>query len=172
MVPPSTPVVSRSWPNFDSSPQLNGPITIRDNLIRRVVVGVRVRPARDLTVRDNGVRNAYAGLVFQGITGSTARQNAIRSQEVGITLDSTSTGNGFHGNTLTGVGGACVDPTIGGGTGGTANTWTGNASTHGGSPAGICAPLHKRTGTSSADARRPARPTRGVDAVQSLSPAL
>ncbi len=69
----------------------------------------------------------------------TVRQNAIRSQEVGFSLDSTSTGNRFRGNTLTGLGAFCVDQSSGGGTSGTANTWAGNVSTHGGSPSGFCA---------------------------------
>ena len=126
--------------DVDTSPQRNGPITIRGNLIRRVIVGIQGQTARQLTVRRNDVSNVAAGIDFERTTGSTVIGNHIRSKEVGIYL-----GNRRpaipSGQPRVGQGGFCVDETIGAARAATANIWSEDVSTHGSSPWGLRCPV-------------------------------
>ena len=76
-----------------SGPYLNGPIDVRDNLIRRTMWGMFVIVPDELTVRDNTFTNVGTGLAANGIKGSTVRGNTITAKESGIALDATSVSN-------------------------------------------------------------------------------
>ena len=117
---------------------VNGPISVHDNLVRRVLYGIVGDFATDVTVRDNTVTNAYAGMVNAYITDSHFRRNTVTAKQFGVQVDPNSTSNTFKSNTFDGNGGTCRTIRSGGGTAGTANTWTGNTATVGDSPNGIC----------------------------------
>jgi hypothetical protein len=126
---------------FDSGEpaNVNGPIDIRDNLVRRVGNGIYLVKSHHVTVRHNQVSNTVFGLVLEGAQHDSIRGNTIRTKAYGLYLDSATLGNVVRGNAVGGVGGVCIDVSTGGGTAGTANTWAGNTASVGSSPTGICA---------------------------------
>ena len=118
---------------------VNGPIDIRDNLVRRVVYGVYLIQSHHVTVRHNQVGNTAFGLILEGAQYNTLKGNTIKAKASGIYLDSATIGNVVRSNSVSGVGGTCIDVSPGSGTAGTGNTWTGNTATVSSSPVGICA---------------------------------
>ena len=126
---------------FDSSAaaNVNGPVDIRDNLVRRVYQGIYLIDSHHVTIRHNQVTNTVFGLILQGAQHDTVQGNTVRSKVYGVYLDSATLGNVMRGNSVRGVGGVCIDGSTGGGTAGTANTWSGNSASVGSSPTAICA---------------------------------
>jgi parallel beta-helix repeat protein len=117
----------------------NGPISIHDNIVRRVALGLYAGGSKDVTIERNQVTNTRNGMVFQVLTDSTVRHNTVGAVDAGIIVDSTSSGNAFRHDTVTGAGGTCSDDSVGGGTAGTANSWSDNTASVSSDPAGICA---------------------------------
>ncbi len=124
--------------DFDAPGHVNGPITIRDNTVRRVIHGIYLDAADHVAVRHNQVRNAWYGILLNGTTESSVRANSVRAREYGIGADEETAGNVLRGNVLNGAGGLCLDKSAGSGTAGTANTWSGNTAAHPSTPSGIC----------------------------------
>jgi hypothetical protein len=116
----------------------NGPISIHDNIVRRVTFGLFASGAKDVTIERNQVSNTRLGMQFAGLTDSAVRRNTVGAVDAGIVVNGSS-GNAFRHDTVTGAGGTCTDDSSGGGTAGTANTWSDNTASVGSTPAGICA---------------------------------
>ena len=107
--------------------------------MRRVGYGALIQQADEVTFRRNQVSNTYYGIWAQAATDSAFRRNSIGAKGVGVLLYD-SAGNQVVSNTVSGVGGICVDDSSGGsGTAGTNNHWADNTATVASSPVGICA---------------------------------
>jgi parallel beta-helix repeat protein len=119
-------------------PFSNGPIDIRDNLVRRVTQGVNVLAADEVSIRHNTFTNVVQGLALTSAEDGVVRRNSVSSKSAGITVDGASSGNAIRDNDFAGNGGTCDDDSSGGGSQGTANTWTGNTATVSDDPNGIC----------------------------------
>jgi parallel beta-helix repeat protein len=135
--------------DIDSS---TSPVTIRGNMAKsNFEYGIALYGATDATMSGNAVNANYDGIYVGGpgtaasaSTGNTITGNrALSNKNDGILADVTAadSANSFIGNTLHGSAHLeAQDRSTGGGTAGTANTWTGNrcGSPHSASPTGIC----------------------------------
>jgi hypothetical protein len=118
--------------------ETNGPLDIHHNIIRRVGTGLGLRLVDEVTIRSNQISNTYFGIEMNETGLNSIRNNTIGAKGAGILVGSETGENTFRGNTVTGVGGICEDDSSGGGSHGTANTWTGNTASVGDNPNGIC----------------------------------
>ena len=118
---------------------VNGPISVHDNIIRRVSAGILLGEARRLTVMNNRVSNAVQGVAAMAVVNSSIQHNHVAAKTAGIQVDSASSGDSVRSNTFTGNGGTCSDLSSGSGTSGTANHWSGNTASQASTPIGICA---------------------------------
>jgi hypothetical protein len=117
----------------------NDPIDVHDNTVRRVFYGIYVVGADDLDIHRNQVTNTLLGLLFSQVKDSTVQRNEVGAKSLGIAVDAQSSHNTVRDNTVGGIGGGCDDASIGTGTAGTANHWSGNIASVPSNPAGICA---------------------------------
>ncbi len=125
--------------NGPSSPSFsNGRITIRDNLVRRVLYGIGAGQVDAVAVDHNTVSDTEVGLLLTDARTSSVRRNDVTAKGSGIQVSGAAEDNVIRSNTFAGNGGICDDSTTGSKTAGTANTWTGNTATVDSSPAGIC----------------------------------
>ena len=86
-----------------------------------------------------GTTNTRHGLDMSNSSNIEITGNTVGGTEVGVQIDSGSNSNNFHDNDWRGAAAPdCLDPSTGGGTAGTKNTWVRNRGT--GTPPGICAP--------------------------------
>ena len=113
----------------------NGTIDVHDNVVRRVGYGIAIVGADQIAVRRNQVSNTYYGIAAEVVTDSAIRRNTIGAKGFGLYLQG-SAGNDVIANTVSGVGGTCIDDSSGSGTAGTDNHWADNTATVGSSPTG------------------------------------
>jgi hypothetical protein len=117
----------------------NGPINVHDNIVRRVATGVNALYVKHLTLADNQVTHTRTGMYLTQVVNGVFLRNTFGAAKTGILVDNGSSGNVLRHNTVGGSGGTCTDGSSGGGTAGTANTWTSNTASVSSDPAGICA---------------------------------
>jgi parallel beta-helix repeat protein len=125
--------------------QEDGAPIIRNNLVRRVFLGISIQSV-GARIDDNVVRNAFIAIENgMGGGGNRVRRNIANGDYYGIYSDSATGENVYRGNTAHASpqgGTACFDDTSGGsGTQGTNNLWvdnTGNSD----DPDGICPPAN------------------------------
>jgi hypothetical protein len=112
-----------------------GTVRILDNRVLRVGVALSVAENASARITDNQVRDARVGIVADD-AGARYLRNTVERARVGITA--LGDGQTLRDNTLlTSSLIDCIDETTGGGTLGTANTWSGNTGTVS-YPIGIC----------------------------------
>lgn len=121
-----------------------GGLTLVNNLIAQAIDGITLDAdgAAPSTVAGNRMVGNVTGIRLTGSgAGTSVRDNAVElSTEIGVRLEASTAGVAVTGNQVSGSGVVdCLDDSVGTGTAGTANTWTGNAGSLS-SPAGLCAP--------------------------------
>lgn len=132
----------------------NGGIVVRDGALARVT-GNQVTghaglgtafgilfdaPAPGSSANNNRVYDNEVGIGLRSAASVLLRSNDVKRNGDGIDVDSSSAGNTMNGNDArTNRSTDCADASAGGGTAGTANTWTANRGVVS-VPAGICTP--------------------------------
>jgi parallel beta-helix repeat protein len=116
----------------------NGPIDIRDNIIRRVYNGIWAVQSDEVVIRRNHISNTYDGIILDDTVDTSVLRNVVSARQIGLSVTIGSSGNILRGNHVSGSGISCMDVSSGPGTAGTANTWAGNEGTVDGTPSGLC----------------------------------
>ena len=117
----------------------NGPVEVRDNIVRRVLYGLQIAGSDQVSAHHNRITNTHAAVFLQEARGNSVRSNQLSAKAIGIYVDSQSSGNLLRQNTVTGNGGTCQDASSGTGSAGTANDWVGNTASQSSNPGSICA---------------------------------
>ncbi len=111
------------------------------NKVRYANFGIQTINTDGVSIKENRLRGIRVyGIVLSGATDAGVWGNYVRAQYEGIHVNSSATLNDIFQNDFRGPSDPdCLDQSSGGGTSGTANSWTDNLGDTA-SPAGICTP--------------------------------
>ena len=150
-VTPATPVMLAGILQF--GPQTGPARTqVARNVVSAALAGIATVVGNDTSITSNQVSNTVNGIFVAQTVGASIKANTTTASLVGIGVNDDfvyslfgvdvqpSQDNLFKANDASGnLEESCYDDTVGSGSQGSANTWTGNiAETNSSSPSGIC----------------------------------
>ena len=113
--------------------------TVADSLVKYAQTGLRIGSPNAQVTHNTVLKSRGDGMVIDAAGGDVGRNVVTNAAGRGIVVTSSSSGLNVHDGDFQGNDGTdCVDHSAGGGTAGTANTWTGNVGDES-DPDGLCA---------------------------------